>query len=142
MTSARATVETTDDGTSGKSSPLSVDLRNSRTGQRQRFEMDAFTGAHLLHLAVAGCVYNDLFREAMARGIRLTQVRVSADGGFAGEPCASTGITYDVHVEGDATEAALKDLVAHVEAIAEIPSAIRLSGEVRLGRHSVVSATT
>jgi uncharacterized OsmC-like protein len=139
MASSRATVETTDDGTSAEASHLSVEFRNSRTGQLQRFELDAFTGAHLLHLAVAGCVYNDLFREALARGIRLTQVSVSADGGFAGEPCASTGITYDVHVEGEAPEAALRDLVAHVEAIAEIPSAIRLSGEVRLGDQSVVS---
>jgi hypothetical protein len=30
-----------------------------------------FTGGHLLHLAVAGCVLNDLYREATALGIDL-----------------------------------------------------------------------
>jgi uncharacterized OsmC-like protein len=73
---------------------------------------------------VAGCVYNDLFREAAARGITLTHVSVSADGGFAGEPCASTGIEYRIHVEGDASKAELEDLVAYVEEIAEIPFAV------------------
>ena len=42
----------------------------------------AFTGAHLLHLAVAGCVLNDLYREAIALGLDLHGVRVSAAGGF------------------------------------------------------------
>src|SRR6202050_1430111 len=30
-----------------------------------------FTGGHLLHLAAAGCVLNDLYREAAALGIEL-----------------------------------------------------------------------
>jgi hypothetical protein len=30
-----------------------------------------FTGGHLLHLAAAGCVLNDLYREAAAAGIEL-----------------------------------------------------------------------
>lgn len=104
--------------------------------------MDEFTGGHLLHLAVAGCVYNDLFREAIARGIDLSHVEVIADGGFAGEPCGSTGIGYSVHVRGDATEDQLNELVAHVVAIAEVPSAIRLGGEVHLTSAHVVSGQT
>jgi uncharacterized OsmC-like protein len=41
-----------------------------------------FTGGHLLHLAAAGCVLNDLYREAAALGIELKGARVSAAGGF------------------------------------------------------------
>jgi hypothetical protein len=40
-----------------------------------------FTGAHLLHLAVAGCVLNDTYREAAALNIEIVGVRVSASGG-------------------------------------------------------------
>ncbi len=73
MGSYGASVETADDGTSADPTPLVVEFRNARTGQRQRFVLDEFTGGHLLHLAVAGCVYNDLFREAAARGITLSR---------------------------------------------------------------------
>ena len=74
------------------------------------------------------------------RGIRLARVQVRADGGFAGEPCVSTGISYQIEMEGDASEADLKELVGHVQRIAEVPSAIRLGGEVRLSAHRVVSS--
>src|SRR5690606_11423804 len=80
-----------------------------------------FSGGELLHLAVAGCVSNDLFREAAARGITLERVVVRVAGDFAGEPARSTGISYDVEVSGAADDAALRALVQHVEAIAEIP---------------------
>ena len=140
MGSYEARVTTTDDGTKAEAGPLTIAFRNQRTGQRQEFSLDEFTGGHLLHLAVAGCVYNDLFREALARGITLSHVEVTADGGFSGDPCESTGIDYAVHVEGHASAEQLNDLLAHVERIAEVPSAIRLGGEVRLTTASVVSA--
>jgi uncharacterized OsmC-like protein len=139
MGSYEARVTTTDDGTKAEARPLTIAFRNQRTGQRQEFSLDEFTGGHLLHLAVAGCVYNDLFREALARGIALSHVEVTADGGFSGDPCVSTGIDYAVHVEGHASAEQLNDLLAHVERIAEVPSAIRLGGEVRLTTANVVS---
>src|SRR5512144_921134 len=127
-----AVVATADDGTLEDGGPLVVEFRNARTRRRAQFSLEEFTGGHLLHLAVAGCVYNDLMREARARGITLSHVKVSADGGFAGHPCASTGIEYRVRVEGDASESDLEQLVAYVEEVAEVPSAIRLGGQVRL----------
>jgi hypothetical protein len=48
-----------------------------------------FTGAHLLHLAVAGCVLNDTYREAAALNIEIVGVRVSASGGST-HGCRST----------------------------------------------------
>jgi hypothetical protein len=134
-----AVVETADDGTVEAAAPVVVQLRNVRTGRLQQFSLDEFTGGHLLHLAVAGCVYNDLFREAVARGIVLSHVEVRADGGFAGDPCVSTGIGYTIHLVGEAPQAELEELVAHVERIAEVPSAIRMGGQVHLTSQTVLS---
>lgn len=91
-----------------------------------------FNGGELLHLAVAGCVSNDLFREALADGVRLWRVRVTARGEFAGTPAVSSGIEYDVEVEGDADPARLEALVARVDAVAEIPNSLRRGTRVRL----------
>jgi putative redox protein len=93
-----------------------------------------FNGGQLLNLAVAGCISNDLFREAAKRGMRLTRVRVSASSEYAGEPPVSTPIQVRVEVDGDADRAALDALVDHVDAIAEIPNSLRLGTEVRLLR--------
>jgi putative redox protein len=91
-----------------------------------------FNGAELLHLAVAGCVSNDLFREARAQGLRLTRVAVTVHGDFIGSPPVSGGIDYSVEVWGDAPAATLRALVEHVDAIAEIPNSLRQGAAVRL----------
>ena len=90
-------------------------------------------GGELLYLAVAGCVSNDLFREAQATGIALRRVRVRARGDFTGDPAVSTEITYEVDVEGDASAERLRALVEDVDRIAEIPNSmggtrVRLTG--------------
>ncbi|MET0435772.1 MAG: OsmC family protein [Cellulomonas sp.] len=85
----------------------------------------AFTGAHLLHLAVAGCVLNDLFREAHARGLPLAGAAVTARGGFAPETWASTGVTYEVRLDTPAPDDAVARLLAVVDEVAEIPRALR-----------------
>jgi uncharacterized OsmC-like protein len=90
-----------------------------------------FSGGQLLNLAVAGCVSNDLFREAARRGIRLDRVRVVAESDYTGDPATSTPIEYEVEVAGDATPEALAELVAHVDEIAEIPNSIRRGTVVR-----------
>ncbi len=96
-----------------------------------------FNGGELLHLAVAGCISNDLFREAAAAGIRLEDVCVSVRGDFAGEPATSSGIEYRVELSGDAEEERLRALVARVDEIAEIPGSLRRGTPVRLAGASV-----
>jgi putative redox protein len=91
-----------------------------------------FNGGELLYLAVAGCVSNDLFREAQAAGIALRRVRVRVRGDFTGDPAISTEITYDVDVEGDAPAERLRTLVEDVDRIAEIPNSLRGGTRVRL----------
>ena len=91
-----------------------------------------FNGGELLHLAVAGCVSNDRFREARPLGLRLTRVAITARGEFTGSPQTSGGISYSVEVWGDAPVAALRELVARVDAIAEIPNSLRRGTDVRI----------
>ena len=90
-----------------------------------------FTGAHLLHLAAAGCVLNDIYREAAALGVELAGVRVTATGGFDTETWRSTGISYVVEVSSAALAGDLARLLEAVDEVAEIPRAIRAGATVR-----------
>jgi uncharacterized OsmC-like protein len=98
-----------------------------------------FNGGQLLYLAIGGCVSNDLFREAAARGIRLTTVRVVVRGDFSGDPAVSDPVAYDVELAGEATSDQLEELVAYVDAIAEIPNSVRSGTEVRLAKVDVIA---
>ena len=91
----------------------------------------AFTGAHLLHVAIAGCVLNDLYREAAAAGVELHGVRVSAAGGFDTDTWTSTDISYSVEISSDASNDELGRLAATVDAVAEIPRAVRAGATVQ-----------
>ncbi|MBM2623168.1 OsmC family protein [Actinoplanes sp. LDG1-06] len=92
-----------------------------------------FTGAHLLHLATAGCVLNDLYREAHALGLRLDGVRVTASGGFDSGSWVSTGIAYEVELDTTASAEEQRALLDRVDEVAEIPRAIRAGAAVRRG---------
>src|SRR5215216_2720624 len=96
-----------------------------------------FNGGQLLYLAVAGCISNDLFREARAAGIELGSVRVRVGGDFVGDPAVSDEIRYEVEVAGDAPEDRLQALVDQVDEIAEIPNSLRQGTQVRLAGSSV-----
>lgn len=89
-----------------------------------------FTGAHLLHLAAAGCVLNDVYREALALEVAVNGVRVIASGGFDTDTWQSTGITYSVEIDSDSPTDEVDALVAAVDAVAEIPKSIRAGATV------------
>jgi putative redox protein len=91
-----------------------------------------FNGGQLLYLAVAGCISNDLFRDARAAGIELSNVRVRVSGDFVGEPAVSDEIRYEVEVAGNVPEDQLRDLVDQVDEVAEIPNSLRRGTNVRL----------
>ena len=90
-----------------------------------------FTGGHLFHLAAAGCVLNDIYREARGLGIELDGVRVAAHGGFNDDTWESIGISYSVDVIFPASAEAVGHLLDVVDAVAEIPRAIRRGASVR-----------
>ena len=94
----------------------------------------AFTGAHLLHLAAAGCVLNDVYREAERLGVAIDGVRVTASGGFDTETWRSTGISYAVDVDSPAADHEQDALLDVVESVAEIPRSIRAGATVERTR--------
>lgn len=91
------------------------------------------TGAHLLHLAVAACVLNDVHRVAADRRVPVAGVAVTARGGFAPGTWASTGITYTVRVDTPAADDDVALLLAVVDEVAEIPRALRQGADVTRG---------
>ena len=90
----------------------------------------SFTGAHLLHLAAAGCVLNDVYREAGTLGVDVRGVRVSATGEFEPDSWRSTGIRYSVRVDTAASPDEVDGLLRRVDSVAEIPKAIRAGARV------------
>jgi uncharacterized OsmC-like protein len=94
----------------------------------------AFTGAHLLHLAAAGCVLNDVYREASRLGVPVRGVRVTAAGGFNTSTWQSTGITYAVDIDSPAPAGELDALLDVVDSVAEIPRSIRAGAPVERTR--------
>jgi putative redox protein len=123
---------------------ISVDGRTTALGSAAAFTLvvdrpaeaggsgKGFNGGQLLNLAVAGCISNDMFREASRAGVTLRRVRVSARSDYRGDPAVSTAIEYEVELEGDAPQDVLRELVERVDQIAEIPNSIRQGTEVRL----------
>ncbi|MEU4693635.1 OsmC family protein [Actinoplanes sp. NPDC023714] len=116
-------------GSFQRDSPGAVRFPHRWTEQGVTVEAD-FTGAHLLHLSAAGCVLNDLYREASGLKIPIAGVRVTAHGDFDRGTWESTGITYRVELDSSATAAELAVLLARVDEIAEIPRAIRAGAPV------------
>ncbi len=94
-----------------------------------------FNGGQLLYLAIAGCISNDLFREAPRFGVELDAVRVTVEGDFSGDPAVSEAITYDVEVRGRGD---LDALVREVDRIAEIPNTLRQGVPVSVRSVSIV----
>ena len=83
------------------------------------------SGAGVLHVAVALCVLNDTFRESGGQGVEVRGVRVSTRGEFDPDTWQSTGVTYAVEVDSPATEDDVSALVSRVDAVAEVPRALR-----------------
>ncbi|HEY1237152.1 MAG TPA: OsmC family protein [Solirubrobacterales bacterium] len=100
--------------------PNGIVFRHHLT-DRAQLEAEVLSGGHLLHLAVAGCYFNDILRAADAREIEITDLRISADGDFEGDPLRSTGVRYSIEIAGDAPDEELRRLVREVEEKAAIP---------------------
>lgn len=91
-----------------------------------------FSGGQLFYLSIAACLSNDLYREAATMGIELDGIEVTVDGDFPTRGEGSTPITVDVTVRSGAPEAAVRELLAEVERVAEIPRAIRESAPIEI----------
>ncbi len=84
-----------------------------------------FNGGQLLYLSIAACWSNDLYREAATMGIELDGVDITVDGDFPSRGSGSTPISVEVVVRSRAPGERVRELIAEVERVAEIPRAIR-----------------
>jgi uncharacterized OsmC-like protein len=91
-----------------------------------------FNGGQLLYLSIAACWSNDLYREAAAMGVELDGVEITVDGDFPARGSGSTPITVDLVVRSSAPEARIRELIAEVEQVAEIPRTIRDSTPIEV----------
>ena len=90
-----------------------------------------FTGAHLLHLSIAGCVLNDLYREAADLDVDIDGARVTAWGDFDRETWQSTGVEYNIEISSESSKSDIERLLGVVDDVAEIPKALRAEAVVR-----------
>lgn len=90
------------------------------------------TGGELLFLALATCFCNDIYREAIKRGIRVESVEVTVDGDFEAEKMPATNIGYHPIVKADASDTEIQDLILYTDSIAEIHNTLRIGTPVRL----------
>jgi uncharacterized OsmC-like protein len=91
-----------------------------------------FNGGELLLLAVGACYTNDIFREALKRGVNVKNVQVDVEGDWGGEPVRAQNVTFSARVEATATEAEILDLIRHTDQVAEIHNSLRLGTPVSL----------
>jgi uncharacterized OsmC-like protein len=126
-------VVTVSAGTLRSASSTSVVFPHRWTSEGVTVESE-FTGAHLLYLSAAGCVLNDVYREAADSGIPVDGVRVSASGDFDRVSWASQGITYTVEIDSQAGPDLIAQLLDTVDEIAEIPRTIRAGATVKRNR--------
>ncbi|HET9984379.1 MAG TPA: OsmC family protein [Longimicrobiales bacterium] len=90
------------------------------------------SGGELLLAALATCVCNDLFREAAKRGLTVDDVAVEAEADFPAEGAPAESVRYRVRISGPGDAAALRELVRHTDAVAEIQNTVRSAIPVKL----------
>jgi len=89
-------------------------------------------GGELLFLALATCVCNDIYREAAKRDLEIKSVEVMVSGTFGAEGEPGRDIQYEVKIAADAKEEAIRDLIAHVDKVAEVHNTLRVGTSVKL----------
>ena len=127
MGSYSVTIRTVEDGQADGDGPTTLVVDHHRT-KRAAIDIEVLSGGHLLHLAIAGCLFNDILREAPVRGISIDHLAVSADGDF--DAGGSTGVRYEILVHSRADRTEIERLVTDMEADATIPAALRSGASV------------
>lgn len=89
-----------------------------------------FTGVHLLHLAAAGCVLNDVYREAGALEVPVQGVLVRAAGTYDTDAWRCEGVVYEVEVDSPSSPDDVARLLAVVDEVAEVPRVLRAGAPV------------
>lgn len=98
------------------------------------------SGGELLFLAIAACYCNDIYREAKNSGIQVDSVEVDVDGDFMAAGRPATNVGYKIKVTAQASEEEIRKLIAHTDAMAEIPLSLRNGTTVSLLESVAVSS--
>ncbi len=88
--------------------PNSIVVQHHRAGMAE-IRLEQLTGGRLLHLALAGCVFNNVLRLARQKGISVDEASIRVSGDFTADG-DSTGIDCEVKVLGGATPEQLRAL--------------------------------
>jgi organic hydroperoxide reductase OsmC/OhrA len=123
-----------------KNGGTSNDISLSTDGEQKEIRIAAkpqgggssVNGGELLMLALATCFCNDVYREAAKRNLQVDAVDVTCSAEFKREGEGCSDILYSVKVSSGESPQAIADLIAHVDAIAEIHNTIRKSANVTL----------
>jgi hypothetical protein len=121
------TIRTIDDEAADRAGQPSLAVDHHLAG-RAAIDIEVLSGGHLLHLAIAGCLFNDILREAPVRGVSIDSLAVTAGGGFDDQ--GSTGVRYEIEVRSPGDRGEVERLVADMEADATIPQALRSGAPV------------
>ncbi|MGX5817603.1 OsmC family protein [Chitinophaga lutea] len=97
-----------------------------------------FSGEELFMMSIAASVCNDLYREAAAWNVELTEVEIVVNGDWSGEPALAKNIRYDIRVRSKAPREKIEELIRHTDKIAEIPQSLRTGTPVRVNEIEVM----
>jgi uncharacterized OsmC-like protein len=117
-------------GRTAVAEPRSILVAHHRAGTAE-IKVDQLSGGSLLHLALAGCVFNNVLRMAGERGISVDDASVRVSGGFTDDG-ASTGVECRVDVLGDASTEELRDLAQAAFEDSTVVAVLRQGAGVRL----------
>ena len=90
------------------------------------------SGGHVLHLALAQCVFNNVLRIAKDRGLQLSELSVEADGDFDAAGTASTGIDCSIELAGDTDRSELAAVAEAAFHDSTVVAVLRRGGTVEL----------
>lgn len=107
-----------DVSTNGNIKSISIPSKSSGQGS-------SVNGGELLFLALATCFCNDVYREADRRQIKIKSIEVNVSGDFGGEGEPASNINYKVDIQSDHDENEIKNLINHVDQVAEIHNTLR-----------------
>jgi organic hydroperoxide reductase OsmC/OhrA len=118
--------------TAGSRRTLDVPPKASGSGS-------AVNGGEFLVLALATCYCNDLYREALQRGVEVVRVEVTAEAEFGAPGAPASALAYRVTVHARAAESAIHALIVHTDRVAEVQNTLRRGLPVTLAAVTAIA---
>lgn len=91
-------------------------------------------GGELLLTSLAVCYCNDIYREAAKKNIEITSVEVDVSANFGADGEPGFNFQYTPRIVSTATPDRIRQLIEHVDSIAEIHKTLRKGVDVVLVR--------